>query len=131
MRAQVNLLLMTCMWVLSMVIVVLPTYAEQDNKNIYRIADTAKTDTYVHPRNKAIMQAYPREETLRYPSVPRVTPGEAFALYRAGKGLFVHIGMEGAIIPGCLDLKEDEAKRINTAKLAKIAAGRKIITYCN
>ena len=85
----------------------------------------------VHPRNIEIMKKYPRSEKMHFPNIMRVTPQEALYLYKSGKALMVHIGVEGGNVFGGIQFTESQAWSLSVKKLLKYAKGRIIITYCD
>ena len=85
---------------------------------------------YVHPRNKVLMMLHPDSPyPFKWPEVPRFTAAEALNFYRAGNAFFIHIGHDGATIPGAINLSEDKAWSVQVKSVAAIAKGRVIILY--
>lgn len=84
-----------------------------------------------HPMNKKLHMMYPNDKMpFKHPSVPRVMPLAALQFYKTGKAIFIKVGHDGATIKGAIHLAEQEAWKINVAKIKKFAGKRYIITYC-
>ena len=81
----------------------------------------------LHPRNVMLIKKGLIPPMKFFPDVPRITAGEALALYHSGKGFFIAIGGDSKIMNGGILL--NDYMTFDPRKL-KLPKGKIIITYC-
>lgn len=85
----------------------------------------AKEGVDLHPKNKALIKAGIMKYPKYFPNIPRLTAGEAFSVYKSGRGLFVLTSYQDLhlIVGGFHDKKID----YNKLPLRK---GQILVLYC-
>ena len=112
-------------------VLLLPLFSreEADGGTASKISNTRK----IHPRNKKLIrQGLVPPSILKYfPDVPKITPYEALALYRANKAVFIAIGHDAPRLSNGWLLKD--YMRFDPKRLKKYRIplkGKLIVLYC-